>query len=100
MAGENIMDRDLVRWRKRRVGHEREDHEYNLALAERLLNSRLADDFVIAVDQVGWRLVPRSPAVVAGLKRRLGLPFLYRLTAPARSPHQLITCHGATARRG
>jgi hypothetical protein len=28
-----------------------------------LLSGRFSDDFVIAVDQIGWQLTPKSPAL-------------------------------------
>jgi hypothetical protein len=36
---------------------------HNEQLAERLLSGRFSDDFVIAVDQGGWQLTPKSPAL-------------------------------------
>ncbi len=56
-----------VPWRPVRAGtaFEREDREHNERLAEELLCGAGADDFVIAVSLVGWRLVPRNPALAA-----------------------------------
>jgi hypothetical protein len=40
-----------------RQGHERSDREHNERLAERLLSDPATDDYLIAFDQLGWRLV-------------------------------------------
>ena len=47
-------------WRPVRIGtpFEKSDIEYNSKLAERLLCSAFADDFAIALDLVGFKIVP------------------------------------------
>lgn len=45
-------------WRVIRAGFEQADRAYNSRLAERLLCSALADDFAIALDQIGFKIVP------------------------------------------
>jgi hypothetical protein len=43
--------------RRPRVGHEREDIERNVALAERLLSDPASDDFIIALGVLQWRVL-------------------------------------------
>jgi hypothetical protein len=56
-------------WRPVRIGteHEKADRDHNERLAEALLCAAAADDFAIAVDLVGWQLVPQD-ATLAGDK--------------------------------
>jgi hypothetical protein len=53
----NVEEMMQVQWRQPRPGHEREDIERNVALAERLLSDPSVDDFIIALGVLDWRLV-------------------------------------------
>jgi hypothetical protein len=54
-----------VRWRVVRAGFEKQDLAFNESLAERLLAGEAADDFAIALDQCGFKIVPQSPALAS-----------------------------------
>jgi hypothetical protein len=50
----------MSRFRRIRTdtAYEKADREHNIAMAERLLSTGLADDFIIAFDILGWKLIP------------------------------------------
>jgi hypothetical protein len=51
-----------VPWRPVRIGtpYERQDREANERLAETLLSRPGADDYAVALDQIGFKIVPQS----------------------------------------
>jgi hypothetical protein len=49
-----------VQWRTVRPGHEKEDQAFNEHLADKVLCAEAVDDVVIALDQIGWRIVNDS----------------------------------------
>jgi hypothetical protein len=63
-----------VQWRQPRRGHEREDIAHNEMLAERLLSDPTCDDFAIALDQIGFRIVGSNDERWVMLDRRVLTP--------------------------
>ena len=58
----------MSRFRRVRTGtpFEKADRAHNDKMAERLLNTPLADEFIIAFDLCGWKLVRLMAAAIAG----------------------------------
>jgi hypothetical protein len=63
-----------VQWQKVREGHEAEDRRRNETLAERVLSDPACDDFCIALDQVGFRIVGPNGEKWTMLDRRMLTP--------------------------
>ena len=51
-----------IRWR---AGRARADIEHNERMAEALLNDPATDDYVVALDVVGFKIVAQSPALAS-----------------------------------
>jgi hypothetical protein len=49
-----------VHWRTVRKGHEAEDRRHNENLASRILAADAIDDVAIALDQIGFMIVPQD----------------------------------------